>query len=311
MHRGRAGDDVARREPRPLVALPVGDHAPGLAHEQRRRRRRPTCRGSARSSRRTRPAAVHARSRLAAPARRRSSNVAQRPLEHREVLVEPLALGAEREARSRGSRARRGASTHADAARRRGTRRRPGAPSRRSPSIGACTTPTTGSPSATSPIDTPTDREAVQEVGGAVERVDEPADVGALAAAPPRRRTRCSGAASCEHATAPRARSRCRRRSPSRPAPSRGRSCARAEARRRTIAPPAPAASTRDVEQAVEVEVDVALTARPRRAARRAARACPPPTSWRRASASATTSVAAAASTTAAPASRQTSRPPR
>ena len=100
----------------------------------------------------------------------------QRALEHREVLVEPVALGPEREpgradrllGRAVARPDRLAVAVRAPAAPRRSTS---------SPSSGACTTPTTGSPSATSADRHADHREAVQEVGGAVERVDEPADV--------------------------------------------------------------------------------------------------------------------------------------
>ena len=199
-------------EPGPLVALPVGDHAAGLADEQPAGGDVPGAEGL------LEVAVEHAGG---GPGQVQAGGTG--PPEVLECRARPARTpaGTRRGARAwrgTGSRSREialasGRSLTRDAARRCGTRRRRGAPSRVSPSIGAWTTPTTGPPSTTSPIDTPTDGEPVHEVGGAVERIDEPPDVGALTAAllteerDLRRRP-------CERVADRRARSRCRCRSP-------------------------------------------------------------------------------------------------
>ena len=159
----------------------------------------PRCRGSARSSRRTRRAAVQARSRLAAPARRRSSKVEQRPLEHREVLgqARPAWHGT-------GTRWRRSPAP-GDAV----ADTRIGAPLRNAPPPGGRRTCGRAwapgprrrpvRPSATSADRHADDGEAVHEVGGAVERVDEPADPASRSPPVSSPKNARSGAAAGEH----------------------------------------------------------------------------------------------------------------
>ena len=212
----------------------------------------------------------------------------------------------EREAGRADRRARARAWTPA-VGRRRGTRRRRAVAEYVSPSSGACTTPTTGSPSATSAIDTPTDGEAVQEVRGAVERVDEPAERRPLAARLLAEDRRCR-ARRRRAPRRPRPRSRCRRRSPSRPAPSRGRCSGPPNACEHDRA--AGAAPRRSASVTSAVEIERAHAAAVRSVAEQLGRArgdeLPARVRIRGRRAA-----VAARSTTCAPASMQTSSPPR
>ena len=218
MDRGRGGQDVARspatrpgRRPSrsPLPRPPARAGRPAATSQGPR----PSSKNPSNT-----PAAVQARSRLAAPTRRRSSTTVERRPVDREVAVDPL-LVPEREAgrgdrfvrRARADRQRRAVARRAATERRASRCRRASARARRRRSA---------APSCTSPTDTPTAGRPVQEVRGAVERVDEPSERRALAAALLAEERDAGHAAASDRA--PRSRSRCRRRSPSRPAPSRG-----------------------------------------------------------------------------------------
>ena len=124
MHGGRAREDVAGQEPG--AAVPVGDDAAGLAISSPPAA---TSHGASPSSKNpsNTPQAVQARSRQAAPGRRRSSNAIQRQLHRRQVARQPI-LAPEREPGGHDRAAR----AHARS-RRTASTRRPGAPTRPRP----------------------------------------------------------------------------------------------------------------------------------------------------------------------------------
>ena len=179
MHRGGPGDDVTRVQPRGRVPAPVGDHPTGCPHEQGARgdvpRSQVLLEVAVEHARRG-PREVHAR--RAGPTQVLEGE--EGALEHREVLREPFMLGAEREAGGAD-----GAPGHALPHPDRITvAERAAAPPRREDIAEHGRVHHADDRFAVGDERDrhPHHRQAVHEVGRPVERVDEPADVGALAA---------------------------------------------------------------------------------------------------------------------------------
>ena len=217
-----------------------------------RRRRRPRGRDRARSTRRTRPAAVHARSRLAAPTRRRSSTTRERASEHREVRRRSRSLC--RNGKPVAGIASCGARVLTDS----------GAPLRVAPPPSDARVRVAEHRRVHDADDRlrrrararPTRRPRGTRAGSSRCRRADRRTIRATARSPPLSspKNAMSGALGGERRRAPRSRSRCRRRSPSRPAPSRGCCCPRRRTRRarprRRRAPHAPptASEPREIE---------------------------------------------------------------
>ena len=301
MDGGRRGQDVAAHRARRRGRRPSRSPLPRPPAPAARRRPRPTGRGRARSSRRTpRPRSTPGRGsprrRGAGPRRRRTPPGRPRGTRRSSSLCrngKPVAAIASRR-RARADR---------QAVRRCAYAPPPSVAQYVSPSNGACTTPTIGSPSRDEP-DRHADRgETVQEVRGAVERIDEPPERRRARRRSPHRRTRCrdSPSASASRTAFSLAVSTSLTQSPG------------AFARTLLSAPPKPASDdlAADARRALghreQVrEIEVASSDRAC-AARRAARGPGGDELARARSDRRARAVASSASTTSTPASRQTS----
>ena len=273
---GRPGDDVAGREPGAIVALPVGHHASGLPHDHAARGDVP------RAELLLEVAVEHARGRP----RQVETRGARARGDPRTCAAHARTRGSTRragrawrgrETRSRGSRTAGVAAADAD---RRAVAERAPAPAGREHRAEHRRGDHADHrlPRRDEPDRHADHREAVQEVGGAVERVDEPPDLGPLAAALLAEEGDLRRGVRQRRADRALARE-VDRRSPSRRDPSRG-TCARARMRR---ARPRSPAATADRARSRAVGRDrgrLQSSDRSRavelaRAARRGARACP------------------------------------
>ena len=304
MHGRRRGDDVARRQPRAVVALPVGHHSPGFAHDER-------AGGDVPRTEVLLEVAVEHTGRGPDQVQARGARTAQvleceqRALEHREVLGQSVALRPEREA---GRTDRALGDTFADAQRFTIAKRAASEPRRVHIAQHRRVDDADHGDAVGHERDRhPHHRESVHEVGGAVERVHEPTDVGALATAllPEERQV---GRGVVQHGPY------CRF----------ARRVSVADPVTRTLLPHVARAAERvghdrgtgrgrgerGVEERVEIEVDGVHGVSPSWSEARSS-GVPAASSCRRAAGSRATNSRCSASTTGAPASTHTKKPPR